>query len=186
MSENNRFFYNTLKRIALLSDTHGFIDQTIVKYLQDADEIWHAGDLGTLAVSDFLASLKPLKGVYGNVDGQDVRKVHPAHQKFQLEGIKVWMTHIGGYPGNYSPDIKKTIYTEKPMLFICGHSHILKVMPDPKIPGMLHINPGAAGVHGFHHIRTMVKFTIDKTKISELDVIELGQRASIENKNILP
>ncbi len=186
MSENNRFFYNTLKRIALLSDTHGFIDQTIVKYLQDADEIWHAGDFGTLAVSDFLASLKPLKGVYGNVDGHDVRKVHPAHQKFQLEGIKVWMTHIGGYPGNYSPDIKKTIYTEKPMLFICGHSHILKVMPDPKIPGMLHINPGAAGVHGFHHIRTMVKFTIDKTKISELDVIELGQRASIENKNILP
>ena len=175
-----------MKRIALLSDTHGFIDQTIVKYLQDADEIWHAGDFGTLAVSDFLASLKPLKGVYGNVDGQDVRKVHPAHQKFQLEGIKVWMTHIGGYPGNYSPDIKKTIYTEKPMLFICGHSHILKVMPDPKITGMLHINPGAAGVHGFHHIRTMVKFIIDKTKISELDVIELGKRASIENKNILP
>lgn len=175
-----------MKRIALLSDTHGFIDQTIVKYLQDADEIWHAGDFGTLAVSDFLASLKPLKGVYGNVDGQDVRKVHPAHQKFQLEGIKVWMTDIGGYPGNYSPDIKKTIYTEKPMLFICGHSHILKVMPDPKIPGMLHINPGAAGVHGFHHIRTMVKFIIDKTKISELDVIELGKRASIENKNILP
>lgn len=175
-----------MKRIALLSDTHGFIDQTIVKYLQDADEIWHAGDFGTLAVSDFLASLKPLKGVYGNVDGHDVRKVHPVHQKFQSEGIKVWMTHIGGYPGNYSPDIKKTIYTEKPMLFICGHSHILKVMPDPKIPGMLHINPGAAGVHGFHHIRTMVKFIIDKTKISELDVIELGKRASIENKNILP
>ena len=175
-----------MKRIALLSDTHGFIDQTIVKYLQDADEIWHAGDFGTLAVSDFLASLKPLKGVYGNVDGHDVRKVHPVHQKFQSEGIKVWMTHIGGYPGNYSPDIKKTIYTEKPMLFICGHSHILKVMPDPKIPGMLHINPGAAGVHGFHHIRTMVKFIIDKTKIRELDVIELGKRASIENKNILP
>lgn len=186
MSENIRFFYNTLKRIALLSDTHGFIDQTIVKYLQDADEIWHAGDFGNVAVSDFLASLKPLKGVYGNVDGHDVRKVHPVHQKFQSEGIKVWMTHIGGYPGNYSPDIKKTIYTEKPMLFICGHSHILKVMPDPKIPGMLHINPGAAGVHGFHHIRTMVKFIIDKTKISELDVIELGKRASIENKNILP
>lgn len=174
-----------MKKIALLSDTHGFIDQIIVKYLLDVDEIWHAGDFGNMAVSDFLASLKPLKGVYGNVDGQDVRKVHPLHQKFQVEGVKVWMTHIGGYPGNYASEIKKSIYTERPSLFISGHSHILKVMPDPKIPGLLHINPGAAGVHGFHHVRTMVKFTVDKNKIGELDVIELAQRGSLENKNIL-
>ena len=174
-----------MKKIALLSDTHGFIDQTIVKYLLDVDEIWHAGDFGNMAVSDFLASIKPLKGVYGNVDGQDVRKVHSLHQKFQVEGVKVWMTHIGGYPGNYASEIKKSIYTERPSLFISGHSHILKVMPDPKIPGLLHINPGAAGVHGFHHVRTMVKFTVDKNKIGELDVIELAQRGSLENKNIL-
>ncbi len=174
-----------MKKIALLSDTHGFIDQIIVKYLLDVDEIWHAGDFGNMAVSDFLASIKPLKGVYGNVDGQDVRKVHPLHQKFQVEGVKVWMTHIGGYPGNYASEIKKSIYTERPSLFISGHSHILKVMPDPKIPGLLHINPGAAGVHGFHHVRTMVKFTVDKNKIGELDVIELAQRGSLENKNIL-
>lgn len=123
-----------MKRIALLSDTHGFIDQTIVKHLQDADEIWHAGDFGNVAVSDYLSAIKPLKGVYGNVDGQELRKIHPLHQKFQSEGVNVWMTHIGGYPGNYAPEIKKTIYTERPSLFISGHSHILKVMPDPKIP----------------------------------------------------
>jgi len=174
-----------VKRIALLSDTHGFLDAKILKYVQQADEIWHAGDFGNLEVADALAAIKPLRGVYGNVDGHLLRNIYPLHQKFFCEEVHVWMTHIGGYPGHYAPEVKNEINITKPDLFISGHSHILKIMPDKNIPGLLHINPGAAGIHGFHHLRTMVMFTIENKTIKDLDVIELGLRGSMENVNLL-
>lgn len=153
--------------------------------MRQADEVWHAGDFGNLKTSDTLSALKPLRGVYGNIDGHEVRAVHPLHQKFYCEEVKVWMTHIGGYPGHYAPSIKEEIKIYRPDLFICGHSHILKIMPDKNIQGLLHINPGAAGIHGFHHVRTMVMFTIDRKTIKELDVVELGLRGALENANSL-
>ena len=170
-----------MKRIALLSDTHGFLDEKILKFVKQADEIWHAGDFGTIEVCDKLASLKPLKGVYGNVDGNEIRTVYPLHQHFTCEKIKVWITHIGGYPGYYSQYVRNEIYTIKPNLFISGHSHILKVMRDKKEPAILHMNPGAAGIHGFHKIRTMMRFTIDGSTIKDVEAIELGLRGDIEN-----
>ncbi len=172
-------------RIGLLSDTHGYLDAAILKHLTTVDEIWHAGDFGNVTVSDKLSKTKPLRGVYGNVDGNELRLIHPLHQKFYCENLKVWMTHIGGYPEHYAPAVKKEIFRYRPHLFISGHSHILKIMPDPKIPGLIHINPGAAGTHGFHHMRTMVCFTVDNTKISEVDVIELGLRGSLSNRSII-
>lgn len=165
-----------MQRIALLSDTHNYLDPKIFKYFDSCDQIWHAGDVGTVAITDELAKLKPLIAVYGNIDGQDVRKMHPKNQRFMCEGVEVLMTHIGGYPKNYSPDAKAEIQKKAPTLFISGHSHILKVMYDDKY-NLLHINPGAAGVHGFHKVKTLVRFTIDKDKIKDLEVIELGQRA---------
>ncbi|MBS1763839.1 MAG: metallophosphoesterase family protein [Bacteroidetes bacterium] len=174
-----------MKRIALLSDTHSFLDEKILKYVHKADEVWHAGDFGNIEVSDILSKTKPLKGVYGNIDGHQIRAIHPLHQKFSCEGLNIWMTHIGGYPGHYAPQVKDEIKISKPDLFISGHSHILKVMPDKTIPGLLHINPGAAGIHGFHHIRTMVMFSIENKTIKDVDVIELGPRGSLDNLNIL-
>lgn len=166
----------TMQRIALLSDTHNYLDPKIFKYFESCDQIWHAGDVGTIAITDKLAELKPLVAVYGNIDGQDVRKVHPKDQVFFCEDVKVFMTHIGGYPNRYSADALEKIKQEKPQLFICGHSHILKVMYDEKFK-LLHINPGAAGMHGFHSVKTMVRFSIDGAKITDLEVIELGPRA---------
>ncbi len=174
-----------MKKILILSDTHGYLDEAILNHVQQVDEVWHAGDFGNLQVSQTLSKLKPLRGVYGNVDGMAIRQQHPLHEQFESEGLKIWITHIGGYPGHYSPDVKKEIYHIKPNLFISGHSHILKIMPDPQIPGLLHINPGAAGTHGFHHVRTMVRITINQTKIEAVEVIELGTRSSLNNKNIL-
>ena len=165
-----------MKRIALLSDTHGFLDPNIFKYFEKCDEIWHAGDIGTISVTDELAKHKPVKAVYGNIDGQDVRIVWPKDQRFLCEGVDVWITHIGGYPGHYSPDVREKIKTSPPKLFICGHSHILKVMNDKK-HDLLHINPGAAGISGFHKVRTLVRFTIDGKNIKEMEVVELGKRA---------
>ena len=165
-----------MQRIALLSDTHNFLDPGIFKYFESCDQIWHAGDIGTIAVADQLNRIKPLTAVYGNIDGQDVRKAHPLHQRFMCEEVKVFMTHIGGYPGRYSAEALKIIQADRPKLFICGHSHILKVMFDEKNQ-LLHINPGAAGNHGFHAVKTLVRFSIDKDKISDLEVIELGKRA---------
>ncbi len=171
------FFYHcSMLRIALLSDTHNYLDPKIFKYLESCDEIWHAGDIGNIEITDRLAELKPLKAVYGNIDGQDVRKVHPKDQRFLCEKVSVFMTHIGGYPGRYSLDALTEIKKNPPKLFICGHSHILKVMFDKKF-GLLHINPGAAGIHGFHLVKTMVRFTIDGDKIKDLEVVELGKRA---------
>ena len=164
-----------MKRIALLSDTHGYLDPKLIKYLDPCDEIWHAGDLGTIAITDELQKYKPVKAVYGNIDGQDVRKVWPKDQRFLCEEVDVWITHIGGYPGHYSPDVKAKIMASPPKLFICGHSHILKVMYDKKL-GSLHVNPGAAGISGFHKVRTMVRFTIDGKEVKDMEVVELGLR----------
>ena len=163
-------------RIALLSDTHNYLDPKIFKYFDSCDQIWHAGDIGTISVTDELSKIKPVVAVYGNIDGQDVRKVHPLNQIFMCEGVKVFMTHIGGYPNRYSMEALNEIKEHQPQLFICGHSHILKVMYDDKHK-LLHINPGAAGNHGFHAVKTMVRFTIDGEKIKDLEVVELGKRA---------
>lgn len=163
-------------KIGLLSDTHSYLDDRILHHLSTCDEIWHAGDFGNLEVSDTLAGLKPLRGVYGNIDGQEIRIIHPKVNRFQVAGLDVLMTHIGGYPGKYHPDIRIEIQQNPPGLFITGHSHILKVMPDKKLR-LLHLNPGAAGKHGFHVVRTMMKFDINAGKIENLQAIELGKRA---------
>ena len=164
-----------MKTIGLLSDTHGYLDEAVFSHFADCDEIWHAGDLGTIAQADTLAAFKPLRCVYGNIDGQDVRIVHPEHQFFEVEGVNVWMTHIGGYPGSYPAKIKEKLLHFKPDLFICGHSHILKVMYDQKFK-LLHLNPGAAGKHGWHKVRTLLKFTISDKKIANLVVVEIRDR----------
>jgi putative phosphoesterase len=164
-----------LKKILLLSDTHGHLDQKIIKYINVVDEVWHAGDIGTTAVANGISSLKTLKGVYGNIDGHELRSQFPENQIFSSEGVKVLMTHIGGYPGRYNARVKKLILEEKPQLYICGHSHILKVVQDRK-NNLLHMNPGASGIYGFHQIRTLLRFELNHGKIEKLEVIELGQR----------
>jgi hypothetical protein len=166
-----------MKSILLLSDTHGYLDSRIGKYAGAADEIWHAGDIGTIAVTDALREYKPVKAVYGNIDGQEVRKAWPLDQRFHCEEVDVWITHIGGYPGHYAPDVRLKLKAAPPKLFICGHSHILRVMYDKSL-GFLHINPGAAGVSGFHKVRTMVRFKIDGANIRDLEVVELGPRST--------
>lgn len=164
-----------MKKILLLSDTHGYLDERILKYAAEADELWHAGDIGTTEVSDTLQKVKPLIAVFGNIDGAEVRKEFPLHQRFLCEGVEVWMTHIGGYPGKYSPAIREEIRKNPPKIFISGHSHILKVMNDKNL-GLLHMNPGAAGKQGFHQMRTMLRFKINGADIKELEVIELGKK----------
>ena len=168
-----------MPKIGLISDTHGFLDPKVFDYFKDCDEIWHAGDFGTLQLSDQLAAFKPLRGVYGNIDGQDIRIVHPLHNRFEIEGMDVWMTHIGGYPGPYNPAIRKELTENPPGIFICGHSHILKVMTDKSHRNMLCINPGAAGIHGFHKIKTIIRFEINAKKITNMQAIELGQRSGL-------
>ncbi|MFD0977823.1 metallophosphoesterase family protein [Salinimicrobium gaetbulicola] len=164
-----------MKKILLLSDTHGHIDDRIKSYADEADEIWHAGDIGTIEVSDALKKIKPLKAVFGNIDGGSIRKEFPLNNRFKCEEVDVWITHIGGYPGRYSPAVKEDIKNDPPDIFISGHSHILKVMHDKKL-NLLHMNPGAAGKQGFHQVRTMLRFKIDKKEIKDLEVIELGKR----------
>lgn len=164
-----------MKKILLLSDTHGYIDDRILKYTGEADEVWHAGDIGTTAVSDALKKIKPLKAVFGNIDGGELRKEFPLNNRFSCEEVDVWITHIGGYPGRYSPAVKEEIKEKPPRIFISGHSHILKVMNDKKL-GILHMNPGAAGNQGFHQMRTMLRFVIDGKDIRDLEVIEMGKK----------
>ncbi|PTQ96846.1 hypothetical protein C8P68_104338 [Mucilaginibacter yixingensis] len=161
-----------MTRIGLLSDTHSYLDDNILKHFDNVDEIWHAGDFGDISVADRLAAHKPLRGVYGNIDAADVRQTFPEHLRFKIEDVDVWMTHIGGYPGRYHPAIRNEIYTKPPKLFICGHSHILKVMYDEQIK-CLHINPGAAGKHGWHKVRTLIKFCVTDDKIHNLEAVEL-------------
>ncbi|TAL59929.1 MAG: metallophosphoesterase [Bacteroidetes bacterium] len=163
-----------MTRILLLSDTHNHFDEKIIKYAEPCDQIWHAGDIGTVAVTDKLKKIKPLIAVYGNIDGMDLRKEFPEHQRFKCEDVNVWMTHIGGSPGRYSPQIRSTLMVRPPALFICGHSHILKVIYDKKY-NMLYMNPGAAGNYGDHKVKTMLRFTIDKTEIKDLEVLEFGK-----------
>ena len=160
-----------MTKILLLSDTHGYIDDDILKYVKQADEVWHAGDIGDTKVTDAIKKLKPLKGVFGNIDDSTVRLEFPENNRFICEDVDVWITHIGGYPGAYNMRINREIKSNPPKLFICGHSHILKVMPDRKL-NLLHMNPGAVGKHGFHKTRTMLRFTIDGDKIDNLEVIE--------------
>ncbi len=164
-----------MTKILLLSDTHGYLDDAILKYARQADEIWHAGDIGTLEVADDLAAIKPLKAVHGNIDNGVIQREFPLDQRFLCEGVDVWITHIGGYPRRYSPRVKQEIRENPPRLFISGHSHILKVMWDKQLE-LLHMNPGACGKQGFHQVRTMLRFEIDGTAIENLEVIELGKR----------
>lgn len=166
-------------KIGLISDTHGFLDESVFKYFEQCDEIWHAGDIGVVEVANRLAAFKPLRAVYGNIDGQDVRSIYPKDQFFELEGCQVWMTHIGGYPGHYAPDIRKQLQQGTvPHIFVCGHSHILRVIADPKFNNMLTVNPGAAGMHGFHKIRTLIRLELLEGKITKMEAIELGPRAA--------
>ena len=160
-----------MKKILLLSDTHSYMDTQILKFVKQADEVWHAGDIGDLQVTDTIQSLKPLRAVYGNIDAADARLEFPLDNKFTVENVTVWMTHIGGYPPRYNNRVLEELKANPPDIFISGHSHILKVMPDKKLD-LLHINPGAIGTHGFHKVRTMVRFEIDGKQIKNLEVIE--------------
>jgi hypothetical protein len=164
-----------MTKILLLSDTHSHIDDAILKHVGWADEVWHAGDIGSLEVTDAIEKLKPLKGVHGNIDDHIIQKEFPENNRFFCEGVDVWITHIGGYPPKYNVRTRDMIKENPPKLFICGHSHILKVMMDKKL-GVLHMNPGACGKHGFHQVRTMLRFVIDGKDIKDLVVVELGKR----------
>jgi len=164
-----------LKKILLISDTHSHIDDTILKYVDWSDEVWHAGDIGDLNVTDVIKSRKLLRAVYGNIDDDKARMEFPLHNRFWCEGVEVWITHIGGYPGKYNQAIRELLKKSPPKLFICGHSHILKVQFDKTLQ-LLHMNPGACGVHGFHQVRTMLRFEIEGDKIQNLEVIEIGKK----------
>ncbi len=162
-----------MTKVGILSDTHGYWDDKYVSYLSDCDEIWHVGDVGSITILDKLAEFAKVRAVYGNIDGQDIRQVYPEVNRFTIDGADVLMKHIGGYPGRYDASIRTTLFMRPPTLFISGHSHILKVKFDRTL-NMLHINPGAAGISGFHKVRTMVRFVIDKGVFKDLEVIELA------------
>ncbi len=164
-----------MTKILLLSDTHSYIDDDILKYVKQADEVWHAGDIGDLKVTDAIKKLKPLRAVYGNIDSDKARVEFPEHHRFMCEEVDVWITHIGGYPPKYNMRTRDLIKENPPKIFISGHSHILKVMPDKRY-NLIHMNPGAVGKHGFHKVRTMLRFTIDGHQIDNLEVIEFPKR----------
>ncbi len=164
-----------MKRIGLISDNHGFLDEKTMSHFHECDEIWHAGDFGNIAIAEELRKIKPVKGVYGNIDGQDIRRTFPENLFFKCEDVQVLMRHIGGSPPNYNPETRKLLDTYQPQLFIAGHSHILKVIYDEKRK-CLHMNPGAAGRQGWHQVRTILKFVIDGKDIRDCKVIELGKR----------
>ena len=162
-----------MKKIGLLSDTHGYWDDKYLYYFEACDEIWHAGDIGSMDVARRLSEFRVFRAVYGNIDGQELRRLYPQTLRFNVEGAEVLMKHIGGYPGHYDPSIRGSLFTRPPQLFVSGHSHILKVQYD-KTLHMLHINPGAAGISGFHKVRTLVRFVIDNGEFKDLEVIELA------------
>jgi len=162
-------------RIGLLSDTHGFLDEAVFSYFAGCDELWHAGDFGTLEVLDRLKQFKPIRGVYGNVDGAGIRSELEKDLNWDCDGVRVYMTHIGGYPGRYDPKARRELMRQKPGLFVCGHSHILRVMRDPAL-GLIHMNPGACGHNGWHNVRTLLRFSIEAGKIFNIEAIELGLR----------
>jgi len=163
-------------KIGLLSDTHGSLDATIFSYFEDRDEVWHAGDFGDIAICEQLENFKPVRGVYGNIDDQKIRQSYPLDLIFELEGVKVYMTHIGGYPGHYSQHARQIVDREQPGLFICGHSHILKVMKDTKRNNMLTLNPGAIGHQGFHKMRTALRFDLADGQVQNMEALEFGKR----------
>jgi putative phosphoesterase len=165
-------FAFTMTRIGLISDTHGFLDEAVFKHFKDCDEIWHAGDFGNAAIAEQLSNFKPLKGVYGNIDGQDIRTHYPVQLVFMCESVKVMMRHIGGSPPKYNPETRKELAAHHPLLFISGHSHILKVMYD-ETHQCLHMNPGAAGKQGWHKVRTLLRFVIEGKEMKGCEVIEL-------------
>lgn len=166
-----------MKRIGLLSDTHSTLDERIFEHFSECDEIWHAGDFGSLQLLQNLQAFKPLRGVYGNIDGQEIRAQLPLDLRFVCEGVPVFMTHIGGYPGRYNPRVRQLLELDPPTkgLFICGHSHILKAIPDRRLD-FLHLNPGACGNEGWHQVKTLMRFTLDAGTIQALQIIELGRR----------
>ncbi|TNE61979.1 MAG: metallophosphoesterase [Bacteroidetes bacterium] len=166
-----------MKRIGLLSDTHSVLDARIFEHFAECDEVWHAGDFGSMAVVDQLEAFKPLRGVYGNIDNARIKAVMPLDLRFVCEEVPVFMTHIGGYPGRYNPRVRKILEADPPTggLFICGHSHILKVIADKKHK-FLHLNPGACGNEGWHKVKTLMRFELDAGNIQNLQIIELGQR----------
>ncbi|MCX6351616.1 MAG: metallophosphoesterase family protein [Bacteroidetes bacterium] len=168
-----------MKKIGILSDTHGYMDDRILHFLAGCDEIWHAGDWGNFAVAEALMKLAPLRGVYGNIDGQDIRLTFHEDTYFMCEEMKIWIHHIGGTPGRYSPDVRTKMPQIKPDIFICGHSHILKVMRDAK-HNLLYINPGAAGKHGFHKVRTLILMEIEGKKVTKMNAVELGPRSELD------
>ncbi|MDD2564552.1 MAG: metallophosphoesterase family protein [Salinivirgaceae bacterium] len=162
-------------KIGLLSDTHSYLNPKILTYFKEVDQIWHAGDIGSLEVIEELEKIAPVRAVFGNIDNAQIRRIYKETEEFMVENVSILMTHIGGYPGNYAPPIKQRIYEKQPKLFISGHSHILKIMND-KTLNMLHMNPGAAGKSGFHNIATVLRFCIDVEQISDLEVIEFNKR----------
>lgn len=163
-----------MKKIGLLSDTHNVWDEKYEHYFADCDEIWHAGDIGSLELANKFEDLKPFRAVHGNIDDSPTRRIYPETLRFTLEDVDVLMTHIGGYPGKYDPRIRQKLYSNPPKLFISGHSHILKVMYDKNLE-CLHMNPGAAGKYGFHKVRTLLRFVLDEGIIRDLEIIEIGE-----------
>lgn len=168
-------------KIGLLSDTHSHLDSNVFDYFKKVDEIWHAGDIGDRKVIDDLQRFKKIRAVYGNIDEADLRSEWPEDLWFTLEGLSIWMTHIGGAPPNYNPRIKKILKDKIPNIFICGHSHILRVIRDKNYNNMLYLNPGAAGQHGFHIMKTLLRFDIEAGSVKNMEVIELGKRGAITN-----
>lgn len=166
-------------KIGLLSDTHSFLDPMIFEYFKNCDEIWHAGDIGDPEIIHLIEKVKPLKAVFGNIDNKELQNSLPEDLWFPCEGLSIWMTHIGGAPPNYNPRVKKILKEKVPDVFICGHSHILRVKKDPAYKDMLYINPGAAGNHGFHAIKTVIRFEIKKASIINMEAIELGKRGAL-------
>ena len=165
-----------MMRIGLLSDTHGWLDEAVFSYFETCDEVWHAGDFGCMEIVERLRGFRPLRMVYGNIDGTAVRKEAGRDLAWDCEGLKVYMTHTGGYPGHYDSRARKVLLKERPGLFVCGHSHILRVMRDPAL-ALVHLNPGACGSHGWHKVRTVLRFTVEAGRIAALEAIELGMRS---------
>ncbi len=167
-----------MTRIGIISDTHSYLDKQVFDYFKDVDEIWHAGDIGINTVTDQLKNFKPLRAVYGNIDGHELRSEFPEDLIFEVENCKIFITHIAGAVGVYNQRVREIIKQEKPNILVCGHSHILKIMRDEKF-NLLHINPGAAGVHGFHKMKTILRFEIENGKPQKMELIELGLRGKI-------
>ena len=166
-------------KIGLISDTHGLLDPKVFIHFKDCDEVWHGGDIGDIKVAKVLGDFKPLRAVYGNIDDRDIQALFPEDLWFDCEGLRVWITHIGGVPPRYNPKIKKMLAKKVPDIFVCGHSHILRVAKDPAYGGMLYLNPGAAGNQGFHHMKTLLRFEVDKKEVRNMEVIELGRRGFV-------